>query len=57
MGLVRIYVILFIVLMLVFYLVPYTLYVSAKGFTLFAYWALLTLMWIIMTLLYLRRWV
>ncbi|MCS7108734.1 MAG: hypothetical protein NZ911_04985 [Sulfolobales archaeon] len=52
----KVYVALLVLFTALFYLVPYTLYVGVRGFTLFTYWSLLTLLWIAITLIYLRRW-
>jgi len=52
----RIYAIVFVVVLILFYTVPYTTLRDAKGLTLITYWSLLTLVWIITTLLYIRRW-
>lgn len=52
----RIYVIMFLVMIVLFYAVPYTALRYVKGLTLITYWSLLTLAWIITTILYIRRW-
>ena len=38
------------------YVIPYGLLRNAAGFTLYVFWSLLVLGWLIITLGYLRRW-
>ncbi|HDN76198.1 MAG TPA: hypothetical protein ENG05_03615 [Acidilobales archaeon] len=60
MGLTRdvvIYIVISICLILSHYVIPYTILKGPRGFTLFLFWSLLVLAWIVTTIVFVeRRW-
>lgn len=45
-----------LIMIVMHYLVPYTILLNATNFALFAYWVLLVLFWIVVTSIIVERW-
>ncbi len=53
---IRYFIMVSLIMIVIHYLVPYTILLNATNFALFAYWALLVLFWIIVTSIIVERW-
>lgn len=50
------YVVLAFVVLVLHYLIPYIILYEPRGLTLTAYWTILSLFWVVITIYFIRRW-
>ena len=50
-----VYAVLALVILLIHYAIPYTILRNVTGFTLYAFWTLLSLVWVVVTLVFVGR--